>query len=202
MSWANKCQKILKILALPSQESFLFTTSCWLQRWRKSVDLITYSYLSECKKLISPFLKGVGSSDACASTPWFREARKLRGDSAEGEPKAVSLSCPTQVSQAHTIFPGSLLPVILGAAASFWDHLSLSLSLCPLGSSPSPLTPPRASQNWVRCDSTKGLHKSQRQGNGVIEHQSWSHGGWWEAFRNKYCILKKVLLNLCSKFQE
>ena len=105
------------------------------------------------QKLISPFLKGVGSSDAFASTPWFREARKLRGDSAEGEPKAVPLSCPTQVSQAHSIFPGSLLPVILGAAASFWDHLclclslSLSLSLSPLGSSPSLLTPPQASQN-------------------------------------------------------
>ena len=98
--------------------------------------------------------------------------------------------------------PSSLAPCSLWSWEQQQASGTISLSLYPLGSSPSLLTPPWASQNWGRCDSTKGLHRSQRQGNGDLEHQSWSHGGWWEDFRNKYYILKKILLNLCSKFQE
>ena len=64
---------------------------------------------------------------------------KLRADSSEGEPSAVSVSCPTWVSQARIILPGFLLPVILGAAVSF--QVGLSLSPLP-GSPPSLLTTP------------------------------------------------------------
>ena len=101
----------------------LLTTEMEKVCWLDYLQLLVW-----VQKLISPFLKGVGSSDACASTPWFREHRKLRGDSAEGEPKAVSLSCPTQVSQAHTIFPGSLRSWEQQRASGIIS-LSLSLSL-------------------------------------------------------------------------
>ena len=40
--WANKCQeKIFKILPLPSQESSVFTVSCWFRDGEKSVGLVT-----------------------------------------------------------------------------------------------------------------------------------------------------------------
>lgn len=172
--------------------------SCWLQRWKSLLKLDYLSYLSECRKLTSPFPKGVGSSDACTSTPWFREPRKLRGDSAEGEPKPVSLSCPTQVSQAHTIFPGPV-PVILGPAASLWDHFSFSLSL-PARLILITVGPPRASAELGECD-VWHLHRSQRQGNGVLEHQSWDHEVD-EELSETNTIFLKILLNLCSKFQE
>ena len=71
-------------------------------------------------------LKWVGSNDVCVSTPQCRELRKLRADSAEGETSAVSLSCPSLLSQAHTMFPGWLVPVILEAAGSFHGGLCSS----------------------------------------------------------------------------
>lgn len=129
---------------------------------------------------------------------WFRgNPRSWEETLQRGEPKPVSLSAH-QVSQAHTIFPGSR-PCDPGSSSELLGSFLFSLPARLIPSSL--LTPPRASQNWGRCDSTKHLHRSQRW-NGVLEHQSWSHGGWWEAFRNKYYILKKILLNLCSKFQE
>ena len=89
---------------------------------RLLVWLLEFTCLS-AKTYIHLPTKWVGSSDACVSTPHCRELRKLRADSAEGTPSAVSLSCLSYVSQAHTMFPWSLVPMILEAARDFHHGL-------------------------------------------------------------------------------
>ena len=82
----------------------------------------------------------------------------------------------------------SWLPVIEGAAVSFQGGLSLSQV--------------HPHYSWFYhdqtrsgvCDSSQDLHRSQRQGSGDMDHQSWSPEG---TFKNKYCKLRKVLINLC-----
>lgn len=130
----NKCQEILKkILASPAKS--LFSLQC-LADYRRWKSLLTWlpKLLVWVQKAYIPFPKGVGLVMLVPQHPDLGSLGSWE-ETLQREPKPVSLSCPTQVSQAHTIFPGSLLPVILGAAASFWDVSLLSLSL--LGSSSS-----------------------------------------------------------------
>ena len=81
------------------------------------------------------------------------------------------------------------------------NKLSFRGSLSPslLGSCSSLLNAPWECQNWIRHDSSKDLDINQRQRRGDIDNQSGSPGG---SSKDKYCILKKVLLNLCSQFQK
>ena len=97
VSWANKCQKnILKLLPLPSQEPFVFTMSYWLRGEESLLVWLHEVKLSKCRKLKSLF--PLNEWEGVMFVSQHPNLGKLRADSAEGEPSAVSLSCPFQVS--------------------------------------------------------------------------------------------------------
>ena len=54
--------------------------------------------------------------------------------------------------------------------------------------------PPWIGQNWGRCDGNKTWIGAETVG---WEHRPLVMGG---TFKDEYCVLKKVLLNFCSKF--
>ena len=108
VSWASKCQEnILKILPSPIKSPLQYLSGSEVKKvcWFGYMKLSCLSV--ESLNLSSP--KWEGSSDACVWTPWFREPGKLRADSAEGDPSAVSLSCPTQVTHSDNELASSSL---------------------------------------------------------------------------------------------
>ena len=121
---------------------------------RLLVCLLEFTCLS-AKTYIRLSLKWIGSSDACVSTPQYRELRKLRADSAEGEPSAVFWVAPLGWAR-PTLDPWSLWSWKQQGASMV---VSLSPRLIPV-TADSPWT----GQNWGRCDGNKDLGRSRDRG--------------------------------------
>ena len=107
VSWASKCQEnILKILPSPTKSPL--SLQCLSGSEVKKVCWFGYLKLS-CLSAKNLNLFPPNEREAVMLVSQHPNLGKLRADSAEGEPSAVSLSCPTQESHSDNELTSSSL---------------------------------------------------------------------------------------------